>query len=212
MRCRFESDAALQFVIPSPPIHEGFCMALTETDYRRAAKTLGCEVAAIKAVDEVEASGAGFLPGGEPKILFEAHIFDRLTNGRFRRSHPNLSSAKWDRSLYGPAGLHQHKRLQAAVALDREAALQSASYGRFQVLGSNWKVCGYKSLQAFINAMFRSEADHLDAFVGYVKARGLADELQRKDWAGFAYGYNGPKFAENKYDTKMAAAYRKFSS
>lgn len=186
-------------------------MALTEQDFQKAARKLGCEVAAIKAADEVESRGAGFLPSGEPKVLFEAHIFDRLTNGRFRRSHPNLSSAKWDRSLYGPAGLHQHKRLQAAVALDREAALQSASYGRFQVMGFNWKVCGYKSLQAFINAMYRSEADHLDSFVGYVLGRNLADELQRRDWAGFAYGYNGSGYAENEYDTKLAAAYRKFS-
>lgn len=186
-------------------------MALTEQDYQRAAKRLGCEVAAIKAADEVESKGAGFLPSGEPKVLFEAHIFDRLTSGRFRRSHPNLSSAKWNKALYGPAGLHQHKRLQAAVALDREAALQSASYGRFQVMGFNWKVAGYRSLQAFINAMYRSEGDHLDSFVGYVLGRNLADELQRRDWPGFAYGYNGAGYAENKYDEKLAAAYRKFS-
>lgn len=182
---------------------------LTEQDYQRAAKALGCEVAAIKAVAEVESTGSGFLPSGEPKVLFEAHIFDRLTNGRFRKSHPNLSSAKWDRSLYGPAGQHQHKRLAEAVKLDREAALQSASYGKFQVMGFNWKVCGYKSLQAFINAMFRSEGDHLDAFVGYVKARKLDDELQRLDWAGFSAGYNGPSYAENAYDTKMAKAYKR---
>jgi hypothetical protein len=187
----------------------GVGMGLTEQDYQRSADRLDCEVAAIKAVDEVEASGQGFLPSGEPKILFEAHIFDRLTNGRFRKSHPTLSSAKWDRKLYGPAGQHQHKRLAQAVALDRESALQSASYGRFQVMGFNWKLCGYRSLQHFINAMYRSEGDHLDAFVGYVKARGLADELQRKDWAGFALGYNGPGYKENRYDTKLAAAYRK---
>lgn len=184
---------------------------LTENDYQRAADRLGCEVAAIKAVDAVEASGAGFLPSGEPKILFEAHIFDRLTKGRFRRDFPEISSAKWDRSLYGPAGQHQHKRLAQAVALDRGAALQSASYGRFQVMGFNWKLCGYRSLQHFINAMYRSEGDHLDAFIGYVIGRGLADELQRKDWAGFALGYNGPGYKENHYDTKLAAAYKRFA-
>lgn len=187
-------------------------MALSDQDFQRAAKRLGCDVPAIKAAAEVEAAGQGFLSSGEPKVLFEAHIFDRLTNGRFRRSHPNLSSVRWDRSLYGPSGQHQHKRLAQAVALDREAALQSASYGAFQVMGFNWKRCGYNSLQAFINAMYRSESDHLDAFVGYVLSSGLADELQRKDWAGFARGYNGPSFAENRYDAKLAAAYRKHSA
>jgi hypothetical protein len=186
-------------------------MPLTEADYAAAAKKLGASVAAVKAVAEVESSGEGFLQSGEPKILFEAHIFDRLTNGRFRKSHPNLSSAKWGRSLYGAAS-RQHARLAEAVKLDREAALQSASWGKFQVLGSNWKMVGRPSLQAFVTAQYRSEAEHLKDFVGYVIARGLADELQRLDWAGFSRGYNGPAYAENRYDAKMAAAYRRHSA
>lgn len=185
--------------------------SLTEADYIAAAKRLGCSVPAIKAVAEVESSGSGFLPTGEPKILFEAHIFDRLTDGKYRKTHPNISSAKWNKALYGPVS-RQHARLQEAVALDREAALQSASWGKFQVMGSNWKLVGRKSLQDFITAQYRSEREHLNDFVGYVLARGLADELQRLDWAGFASGYNGPSYAANHYDTKMAAAYRKWSA
>lgn len=184
---------------------------LTDADFQRAAKRLNCPIAAIRAVDQVEAQGAGFLPSGEPKVLFEAHVFDRLTGGKYRKSHPNLSSKKWDRSLYGAAGLNQHRRLQAAVSLDRDAALQSASYGRYQILGENWRTCGYPSLHAFINAMYRSEGDHLDAFVAYVLKRGLDDELQRQDWAGFARGFNGPGYAANRYDTKMASAYARFT-
>jgi hypothetical protein len=182
---------------------------LTEQDYQHGARELECDVPAIKAVVEVESSGDGFLPTGEPVILFEAHIFDRLTQGRFRKSHPHLSSARWVRKLYGPTGQYQHKRLAEAVALDRNAALQSASYGKFQVMGFNWKVCGYSSLQSFINAMYRSEKDHLQAFIGYVKGRNLDDELRRKDWAGFAFGYNGSGYSANKYDIKLAKAYQK---
>ncbi|WP_262919099.1 N-acetylmuramidase family protein [Niabella hibiscisoli] len=48
---------------------------LTEKDFQDAARQLNCEVAAIKAVAEVESKGDGFLPTGEPKILFERHIF-----------------------------------------------------------------------------------------------------------------------------------------
>lgn len=184
---------------------------ITEADYQREAKRLGCDVAAIKAVAAVESSGDGFLSSGDPKILFEAHVFDRLTGGRYRKSHPNISSARWDKSLYGPGGAHQHKRLQQAVALDRNAALQSASWGKFQVMGFNWELVGRRSLQAFINAQYLSEAEHLRDFVGYVIARGLADELQRKDWPGFALGYNGAGYAANRYDEKMAAAYRRMA-
>lgn len=37
------------------------------------------------------------------------------------------------------------------------------------------------------------------------------NELQRKDWAGFARGYNGPGYAKNRYDIKLANAYKKYS-
>lgn len=185
--------------------------SLTEADYVAAARKLGCTVPAIKAVAEVESRGAGFLSTGEPKILFEAHIFDRLTAGKYRHSHPNLSSRNWDRKLYSTP-LGEHKRLAEAATLNREAAMQSASWGRFQVMGFNWELVGRESIQDFINAQYRSEGEHLADFCGYVKARNLADELQRLDWAGFAQGYNGPSYAANAYDTKMAAAYRKWSA
>lgn len=182
---------------------------LTEADYARAAKALGCDVPAVKAVAEVESLGSGFLPDDQVRILFEAHIFDRLTGGKHRRTHPNISSATWNKALYGAGGAHQHKRLAQAVALDRDAALQSASWGRFQIMGFNYRACGFATVQAFINAMHAGEGPQLDAFVAYVKHRGLADELQRRDWAGFASGYNGPGYAANKYDTKLAAAWKR---
>lgn len=181
-------------------------MSLTESNYTAAASVLGCEVAAVKAVCAVEASGNGFLPTGEPKILFEAHIFSRLTNHAFDHSHPDISSLRWDRTLYRDAK-GEHERLQRATALNRDAALQSASWGLFQIMGFNWKRCGYASLQEFINDMYKDEYSHLRAFCYFVQSMGLADELQRKDWAGFARGYNGPAYASNGYDAKLERAY-----
>lgn len=182
---------------------------LQDVDYTRVASLLGVSVPAIKAVADVESSGQGFLASGEPKILFEAHVFDRLTGGRYRRSHPQISSKSWNKALYGAGGANQHKRLQLAVSLDRDAGLQSASWGKFQIMGFNWRRTGRASLQAFISAQYISEAEHLKDFAGIVKSFGLVDELQRLDWSGFASGYNGPGYAANRYDTKMAAAYKR---
>ena len=179
---------------------------LQECDFVTAANLLSCEVAAIKAVASVEsAGGGGFLPNGKPKILFEGHVFYRLTNGRFGVS--NVSYPKWIEDYYNQ---DQYTRLDKATALDRSAALQSASWGAFQIMGENWKALGYVSLQEFINAMFASETEHLMAFVRFVKSIKLQGSLQRKDWAAFALGYNGKGYKVNKYDEKMAAAYRKF--
>ena len=182
-------------------------MRLTERDYEAAAAELGCSVAAIKAVSTIEAPKGAFLPDGRPPILFEAHHFSRLTHRRFDHSHPRISSPKWNRKLYRNA-YGEHERLAEAAALDRNAALQSASWGAYQIMGFNYRDCGFPSVQAFVNAMYRSEAAQLRAFVKLIKAWGLADELQRLDFEAFAYRYNGPRHAENRYAPRMLAAYR----
>ena len=46
---------------------------ITEQQFKSSASLLKIEVAAIKAVAEVESSGEGFLPGGKPKIFITVH-------------------------------------------------------------------------------------------------------------------------------------------
>ena len=101
---------------------------LTELDYKDAANLLGVNVAAIKAVAEVEAAGSGFLPDGRPKILFEAHIFSKFTNRVYNASHPDISSTSWNRSLY-KGGTKEYERLEKAKKLNLEAAYKATSWG-----------------------------------------------------------------------------------
>ena len=183
---------------------------LTEADFERAADTLGCDVPAIKAVCEVEAPQGGFLEDGiTPRILFEAHHFSRLTQHRYDESHPGISSRTWSRALYA-GGIREHRRLVDAVALDRNAALQSASWGLFQCMGFNYRLCGFATIQEFINAMYKDEGAHLDAFIGFVKHERLDAPLREHRWMDFARGYNGSGYAANQYDTKLADAWVKW--
>ena len=177
---------------------------LTEQDYIEAAALLKCEVAVIKAVKEVESKGSGFQTDGKPVILFERHIFHRLTNGKFSAQYPDISNP--DAGGYGKYS-EQYDRLAKASMLDYDAAVKSCSWGLFQCMGLNFSLCGYSNLTTFITAMNQSEKYHLDAFCDFVIANGLDDELQRKDWAGFARGYNGKYYRKNKYDTKLQKAY-----
>lgn len=184
---------------------------LKDKDFKSAALKLNCEEAAIRAVAEVESRGNGFMiwkGKTVPKILFERHIFHRLTKGEFDKSHPHLSNET--PGGYGSESI-QHDKLTEAEALDREAALQSASWGKFQVMGFNWKMVGYPDLQTFINAAFNTESDHLNMFIGFVLANSLADEIREKRWEDFARKYNGKDYKKNNYHLKMAAAYKKFS-
>lgn len=181
---------------------------LIQKDFQDAARQLNCEIAAIKAVAEVESKGDGFLPTGEPKILFERHIFSKRTGGLFDKTNPGISNPV--AGGYG-ASASQHKRLQEAVILNRNAALMSASWGRFQVMGFNYALAGFNSLQEFVTAMYKGEREHLFAFVNYIINTSLDDELREKRWADFARKYNGPDYKKNNYDVKMAEAYRSLS-
>lgn len=192
---------------------------LTQSDYERAASILGCEPAAIRAVAEVESSRyGGFLSTGEPVILFERHIFHRLTKGLYQHAKAPLATvpaASTYLSLpspggYGPVSI-QHAKLAHAVELDRTAALMSCSWGLFQVMGFNYEPAGFSTLQDFINAMYRGVDEHLLAFTGLIIAWKLEAHLRKKEWAKFARAYNGPQYAKNAYDVKMRDAYEKYS-
>lgn len=184
---------------------------ITEAEYKKAAQLIGCDVATIKSVVEVESGGAGFFSDGHPKILFEAHIFSRLTNRVYDKTHPDISSRFWNRKLY-VGGMYEEKRLEKACKLNRNAGLQSASWGMFQIMGFNYLACGFKTLQAFINAMYKSEYEHLKAFLNFIKNKGLDKHLVSKNWAAFAFGYNGAGYLLNRYDTKLKNAYNKYNT
>jgi len=184
-------------------------MSISDEAFRKAADELGVEAAKIRAVSAVESRHSGFLDSGEPKILLEAHWFSRFTDGGYDNSHPNISSPHWNRDLY-KGGQAEHDRLQKAVELDRKAALKSASWGKFQIMGFHWSICGYENLQQFINAMYESEESHLEAFVGFIKNEGLAEPLRDNRWSDFARSYNGPSFAKNNYAKRMREKYEQF--
>lgn len=182
------------------------------------AANLGVEPAALRAVHQVESQGDGFNSDGTPVILFEPHIFHRqLTKkgliairDKVMRERPDLCYPKWKPKSYGAAGEYQHQRLTAATQYHRESALEACSWGLGQVMGTNWQDLDYPSLQAFINAQYKDEAAQLDTMCRFIRHNGLIDELQRQDWAGFAYRYNGERYKTNQYDLKLAKAYQQF--
>jgi len=189
---------------------------ITIAQIQQQAAELGIEPAALKAIHEVECRGSGFNADNTPVILFERHVMrQRLIAGKLfsiaekmEVKQPNLCS-----KTSGGYGLYsaQHGRLAAAAEYHRESALESCSWGIGQVMGYHWKSLGYESLQAFVNAMYKDEASQLDAMCRYIKVNGLINALKNKDWKAFARGYNGPAFAKNSYDVKLANAYKKFA-
>ena len=193
---------------------------LTDADFRNAALWLDVPIAAVKAFEEVESRGEGFMPDGHhPVILFERHIMYKRTKAKYGftradalvKQFPNLINPNV--GGYGKESEQPGRLERAAKLIDRECALESASWGLFQIMGFHWKALGYPTLQAFINAMYHNEADQLEAFVRFIKINpDIHRALKRGEWAKVAAGYNGPNYAINKYDTKLAAAFARHST
>lgn len=200
-------------------------MPITEQEFQDAANIIGCEVACIKAVYEVEAAGRGYLPNGRVKILFEGHRFwkqlvkagaDPVKFISANKQYQNILYKKWDKKQY-KGGEKEWDRVSQAIQackdlnLSPELALQSASYGSFQIMGENAQLCGYATAHEMLAAYNNGgEQEQLDSFCRFLKSTKLDDELRDKKWAAFAQGYNGTAFRENKYDVKLSQAYNKF--
>ena len=45
----------------------------------------------------------------------------------------------------------------------------------------------------------------------FLKQSKLVPYLVKKDWAGFARGYNGASYAKNSYDKKLKSAFLSYS-
>lgn len=184
--------------------------AIDDADMAAAAFRLGVTLKHIEMLREVESNGRSFDDKGRPIILPEPHIFYRLTGGAYGVT--SFSYPKWGTHPYPRSYDARWVMLADMAECDEGAALQSASWGLFQVMGFNYAACGYESPQAFAAAMAEDEDNHLEAMIAFIDAEGLADELGNcragspQSCRPFAARYNGPGYAKNRYDYKMAEA------
>lgn len=196
---------------------------LKHADLLQASLRLGVPVAAVYALNEVESKGRGFLDNGKPVILYERHVmYNRLQLVRSTADDQEqllqraLLLAKQAPALVNPkaggyiGGTAEHQRLAQARQLDDVAALESASWGAFQVMGYHWQRLGYASIHDFVAEMNSSEAEHLEVFVRYIEAdTNLLKALKAQKWATVAKLYNGPDYQRNLYDVKLERAFER---
>jgi len=109
-------------------------------------------------------------------------------------------------------GAKEYDRLAQAIALDRHAALNSASWGIGQVMGFNSAAAGFPTVEAMVEAMVQSEDQQLEGMAKFVRSKGLHTPLASHNWAEFAKGYNGESFAKNQYDQRLAASFLALST
>lgn len=194
---------------------------LSEQNLVDFASAFNLPLATVKAVNEVESSGKGFLQSGKPKILFEGHVFwKQLTNRGYdpkdflNDSTKDVLYPKWTKNYY-LGGDAEYNRLQKAIRINpskdiEDAANASASWGCFQIMGFHALPLGYESISDFVEKMNLNEEEHLKAFGHFLNTNHLIPYLQNLNWSEFARRYNGSEYKVNKYDTKLANAYKKY--
>lgn len=184
--------------------------AIDDIDRKAAAIVLKVSIKHIHAIEKVESNGVSFDNSGRPIILPEPHIFYRLTGGKFGRTP--FSYPKWGERPYPGSYDARWTMLADMASCDEGAALQSASWGLFQVMGFHYAACGFDTPQDYAAAMAADEGDHLEAMVRFIQSEGLDDEL-RACKAGdaascvpFVSRYNGSGYKKNNYHVKFAEA------
>jgi hypothetical protein len=195
---------------------KGQAHPITEDEIARAARELGVKWSRLHGIMEVEAAfrrpGDGFDHEGRPKMLFEPHHFYKALQIR----KPSMLSVAIARDLARPSrppmswyGNRSYWRLVQAIELDEVSGLLACSWGFGQVLGSNWRMAGFRSVEDMVRRCMDAEAAHLQAMCGYIKSAKLVPAIVRGDAAAFARGYNGAGgvFA---YAPKIAAAWRRW--
>lgn len=184
---------------------------ITDEQYQQAAALIGCTPAAIKAVKEVEAPAGGFLPNGDIRILFEPHVFwKELKAIGIEPVESGICYPEWGELPYGKESL-QMERLARAMEINSTAALKSASWGLFQIMGNNFRKAGYLCVEDMVEDYKKGESQQLASFVNYLKSTAIARHLVNKNWEGFALAYNGTGYKKNNYDRRLAGAFLKYS-
>ena len=187
----------------------GAAEPLSKKGFMSVVTGLDVGIPELLAVLAVESKNCGFLPDRRPIILFERHIFHKRTDGRFTERNPDISNP----AAGGYAGLaREYPRLEKAIALDREAALKSASWGAGQVMGFNYAAAGFADVETMVGAMQQSEDEQLNSVAAFLKKNNFVRFLQSRDWAALARGYNGAAFAKNKYDVRLNGAFQQYAS
>lgn len=186
----------------------------TRNEIEAVARELGIESAALMAVVEVESGGRFFaIVNGreEPLIRFEGHYFDRrLPPDKQEIARAARLASPTAGAVANPASqAARWQLLEAAAAIDRKAAYESVSWGAGQVMGAHWLWLGFDNIDALVAEARSGAAGQIRLMARYIDRAGLVPALKAKDWAAFARGYNGPAYAKNRYDGKIAEAYHR---
>jgi hypothetical protein len=186
---------------------------INNNHFETLANELGVEKEVLKAVALTETGNRGAFQRSNPRhatILYERHYMKRFLKAKFSASKVTSLQKKYP-NLIGSQGNYgkfsaQITKLERAKKLDKNSAIKSCSWGRFQVMGKYYNYL-YSTPQELEKAHNQCELQHLALFKEYLKKHNLIKPMREKNWNTIAYRYNGAGYKKNNYHIKMKTKY-----
>lgn len=162
------------------------------------AEKIGISASTGASIIATESSGKGFGKDGRMIIRFEPKTFNKYVPGsNVPDTHKNQSA--------------EYDAFTVAKNINENAAYNSISMGLAQVMGFNHKTLGYATPQLMFDDMQSGVGPQIEGMFKFIGAHSnLVNAAKNNDFATFAHGYNGPGYAANKYDVKLASAKQAF--
>ncbi len=182
-------------------------------------KAINVDLGTAVAVFSVESGGVGFR-GDKMIIRFEIHLFHRYwgvhNESVFNKHFKFSSNKKWTGHKFCKNGdnvwteyhgnqTKEWEVLEFARKLENELAIKSISMGAPQIMGSNYKMIGYESIEEMFLNFNKNIKFHIFGFFDFLDTR-MKKALREKDFSKFARYYNGPGQA-NFYGKKIKEYY-----
>lgn len=190
----------------------------------QTSKDYGVDPIMVLALMDNESRESGFLPNTRATVLFERHKFREYlmkvkTPGEVKRlqaQRPDLIGGPYvakGGSVNGYIGGERGwGRVDDAMRIDLESAIQACSWGLGQVMGFNWRLVGAESVMDFFTKMMTNEYEQFKLMLGFiVNQPHLVRAFNRKDYTTIAVTYNGRNHAQNRYVPRLEAAYARLS-
>lgn len=184
---------------------KGIGMSTSDLMYTQLANELDIEKELLFAIAKKESKLDPFVRNN-PKhatILLERHYVYRLISKKFgkvradklEQDYPSLcNKTKTPKGQFGTY-LGQIDRLNKVKEWDTTIAIQSCSWGKFQIMGEYLTDCNlYKDAEDFEKAMNQCEIQQFQYFKFFlvsIKGKNLINALRKKDWENISYWYNG---------------------
>lgn len=165
----------------------------------------------FEAVAQVESPKGAFREykglGKFPTLRFEPHWFNKYVKDPAKQM-PFTNNGHGFSSKVSETN---HVAYQKALEINVKATIKATSFGKFQIMGNNYKKLGFNTPEAFLDSLFTVYGQY-DAFVKFIYSKQQLLEVIRKDdptdadFETFAYYYNG-KSNVPVYSKRIKKAY-----